>query len=218
MAGTRHQDRLNFWPSVAKWPWLWADCSACHLLSRWYLARLIRPWRWRRYVPPKCRLTYILLRNHQCDTLQSYTTVAVWRDYVDTQWTWDDAGETLWRGYHPLIAPGRTEWSVRNADRQPDPRSAHARLVATGLWSYSAYPDEIWDRRCTVTGTWILLLSFVSAPSCSCTSSVNCSLSKRELMQFVLWSVGLWVFGWVGDSVSQSVGGSVDTAVTIQWS
>jgi hypothetical protein len=23
----------------------------------WYLARLIRPWRWRRYVPPKLRLT-----------------------------------------------------------------------------------------------------------------------------------------------------------------
>jgi hypothetical protein len=30
-----------------------------HLLSRWFLARLIvRPWRWRRYVPPKCRLTF----------------------------------------------------------------------------------------------------------------------------------------------------------------
>jgi hypothetical protein len=31
---------------------------ACHLLSRWFLSRLIRPWRWRRYVPPKCRLTF----------------------------------------------------------------------------------------------------------------------------------------------------------------
>jgi hypothetical protein len=31
--------------------------SACHLLSGWFLARLIfRPWRWRRYVPPKRRL------------------------------------------------------------------------------------------------------------------------------------------------------------------
>jgi hypothetical protein len=37
------------------------DCSACHLLSRWYLARLIRPWRWRRYVPPKRRLTFTRL-------------------------------------------------------------------------------------------------------------------------------------------------------------
>jgi hypothetical protein len=33
--------------------------SACHLLSRWFLARLIlRPWRWRLYVPPKRRLTF----------------------------------------------------------------------------------------------------------------------------------------------------------------
>jgi hypothetical protein len=32
--------------------------SACHLLSRWFLAWLIfRPWRWRRYVPPKRPLT-----------------------------------------------------------------------------------------------------------------------------------------------------------------
>jgi hypothetical protein len=31
---------------------------ACHLLSRWFLAQhIIRPWRWRRYVPPKLRLT-----------------------------------------------------------------------------------------------------------------------------------------------------------------
>jgi hypothetical protein len=32
---------------------------ACHLLSRWFLARFIlRPWRWRRHVPPKRRLTF----------------------------------------------------------------------------------------------------------------------------------------------------------------
>jgi hypothetical protein len=32
--------------------------EAYHLLSRWFLAQLIfRPWRWRRYVPPKRRLT-----------------------------------------------------------------------------------------------------------------------------------------------------------------
>jgi hypothetical protein len=35
------------------------DGSACHMLSRWFLARLIlRPRRWRRYVPPKRRLTF----------------------------------------------------------------------------------------------------------------------------------------------------------------
>jgi hypothetical protein len=33
--------------------------SACHLLSRWFLARLILwPWRWRRYIPPKYRLIF----------------------------------------------------------------------------------------------------------------------------------------------------------------
>jgi hypothetical protein len=34
-------------------------CSACHLLSRWFLARLILwPWRWRQYIPPKRELTF----------------------------------------------------------------------------------------------------------------------------------------------------------------
>jgi hypothetical protein len=34
-----------------------ADCSACHLLSRWFLAwPILRPWRWGRHVPPKRRL------------------------------------------------------------------------------------------------------------------------------------------------------------------
>jgi hypothetical protein len=34
-------------------------CSACHLLSRRFLARLIlRPWRRRRYIPPKHRLNF----------------------------------------------------------------------------------------------------------------------------------------------------------------
>jgi hypothetical protein len=33
--------------------------SACHLLSRWFLTRLIlRPWRLRRHVPPKRQLTF----------------------------------------------------------------------------------------------------------------------------------------------------------------
>jgi hypothetical protein len=35
-----------------------------HLLSRWFLARLIlQPWRWRRYVPPEHRLTLNGLRS-----------------------------------------------------------------------------------------------------------------------------------------------------------
>jgi hypothetical protein len=41
----------------------WLDnCSACHLLQRWYFARLILwPWRWRRYVHPKHWLTFNIL-------------------------------------------------------------------------------------------------------------------------------------------------------------
>jgi hypothetical protein len=32
-------------------------CSACHLLSCWFLAQpILRPWRWRRHAPPKRRL------------------------------------------------------------------------------------------------------------------------------------------------------------------
>jgi hypothetical protein len=36
----------------------WRFGSAFHLLSRWYPARLIRPWRWRQYVPPKHRSNF----------------------------------------------------------------------------------------------------------------------------------------------------------------
>jgi hypothetical protein len=37
---------------------LTVNYSACHLLSHSYLVRLIQPWRCRRYVPPKCWLTF----------------------------------------------------------------------------------------------------------------------------------------------------------------
>jgi hypothetical protein len=36
----------------------WKSTDACHLFSRWHLAWLILPWRWRRYVPPKRLLTF----------------------------------------------------------------------------------------------------------------------------------------------------------------
>jgi hypothetical protein len=32
--------------------------SACRLLSLWFLQLILRPWRWKRYVPPKRRLTF----------------------------------------------------------------------------------------------------------------------------------------------------------------
>jgi hypothetical protein len=55
---TRHapQAWLTGWPSVVTWLRL-AVYSACHLLICWFLLKLfLRPWRWRRYVPPKRRL------------------------------------------------------------------------------------------------------------------------------------------------------------------
>jgi hypothetical protein len=55
-------DWLTDWPSAVTRLWFWlslwqAYYSACHLLSRRYLARLIRPCRWSQYVPPKRQLT-----------------------------------------------------------------------------------------------------------------------------------------------------------------
>jgi hypothetical protein len=52
--------------------------SACHLLSSWFLARLIlRPWRWRRYVPPKRRLTLNVLQGVISQKIEVFITTAV---------------------------------------------------------------------------------------------------------------------------------------------
>jgi hypothetical protein len=48
--------------------------SACHLLTGWFLLKLFcRPWRWRRYVPPKRHLQLNRLHGHipEDDTLHS---------------------------------------------------------------------------------------------------------------------------------------------------
>jgi hypothetical protein len=46
-------------------------CSACHLLSLFYLVRLIilRPWRWRRHVPPKRRFALFATYFHAANLL-----------------------------------------------------------------------------------------------------------------------------------------------------
>jgi hypothetical protein len=49
---------LPFTPSFLCNPKFPTIISACHLLSRWYLARLILPQRYRRYIPPKRRFTF----------------------------------------------------------------------------------------------------------------------------------------------------------------
>jgi hypothetical protein len=57
--------------------WL-TDCSACHLLSCCFLARLIfRPWRWRQYVPPKRRLTFNGLHGVMSQKIVLFITTAV---------------------------------------------------------------------------------------------------------------------------------------------
>jgi hypothetical protein len=53
----------GIWRRVVRW--------ACHLIACWFLLKLfLRPWRWRRYVPPKRRLQ--LNRLHRCENLKSY--------------------------------------------------------------------------------------------------------------------------------------------------
>jgi hypothetical protein len=38
---------------------LGCDAEACHLLTWWFMLKLFfRPWKWRRYVPPKRRLQF----------------------------------------------------------------------------------------------------------------------------------------------------------------
>jgi hypothetical protein len=55
---------------------------ACHLLSCWYLGRLIAPWRWMRFVPPKRLLDFQrstrrcisqdnTVHSHRCENLRS---------------------------------------------------------------------------------------------------------------------------------------------------
>jgi hypothetical protein len=51
------EERRHFF--LCRWPSRAICKPSCHLLSRWYLGRLLlRPWGWRRYVLPKCQLTF----------------------------------------------------------------------------------------------------------------------------------------------------------------
>jgi hypothetical protein len=53
------------------------------LLSRWYLTRLIRPWKWRLYIPPKHRLAFNGLHHVIFQKLVLFSTPAV-RDHGST--------------------------------------------------------------------------------------------------------------------------------------
>jgi hypothetical protein len=56
--------------------------SPCHLLSSWFLSWLtLRPWRWRRHVPPKCRLTFKGLHNAISQKVELFITIAVRTKY-----------------------------------------------------------------------------------------------------------------------------------------
>jgi hypothetical protein len=62
--------------------------SACHLHSRWFLARLIfLPWIWRRYVPPNRRLTFNGLHDVISQKIVLFITTAV-RTSNSTWWLW----------------------------------------------------------------------------------------------------------------------------------
>jgi hypothetical protein len=53
------EHRIHLQGRRINWPRYQRESSAFHQLSSWYLAWLIlRPWRWRRYVPPKRRLAF----------------------------------------------------------------------------------------------------------------------------------------------------------------
>jgi hypothetical protein len=52
--------------------------STCHLLSHWFLARLIlQPWRWRRHVPPKRRLTFSRLHSVISQKIELFVSINV---------------------------------------------------------------------------------------------------------------------------------------------
>jgi hypothetical protein len=54
------------------------QASGCHLLSRWFLAWFIlRPWRRRRHVPPKRRLTFNGLHGVISQKIELFLTTAV---------------------------------------------------------------------------------------------------------------------------------------------
>jgi hypothetical protein len=51
---------------------------ACRLFSRWFLACLIlRPWRWRRHVPPECLLTFNGLHGFLSQKTELFVITAV---------------------------------------------------------------------------------------------------------------------------------------------
>jgi hypothetical protein len=57
--------------------------SGCHLLSGWFLARLIlRPWRWRQYVPPKRRVTYNALHGVISQMIVFFKTISYFYNMV----------------------------------------------------------------------------------------------------------------------------------------
>jgi hypothetical protein len=59
------------------WKFRQNDCSACHILLRWFIAWLILPWRWRWRVPAKHLLT--LDRPHNVISQKLYVSLHVYR-------------------------------------------------------------------------------------------------------------------------------------------
>jgi hypothetical protein len=67
---------------ISQWIRTWRVSSqaagACHLLTYWFLLKLfLRPWRWRRYVPPKRRLQLNRLHDVTSQKTILFITTAV---------------------------------------------------------------------------------------------------------------------------------------------
>jgi hypothetical protein len=83
------QSKKPAWKQVANS----AEGSTCHLLSRWFLARLIfGPWIWRRYVLPKRLLTFNGLQGLMFRMIELFTTTAA-RTRTPTWWNFTQVSE-----------------------------------------------------------------------------------------------------------------------------
>jgi hypothetical protein len=68
-----------------------------HLLARWFLAEFLRPWRWRRYVPPKLRLTLNGLHSVVSQKMVPFITTVVKTSNPTASYPESDSLHWIWR-------------------------------------------------------------------------------------------------------------------------
>jgi hypothetical protein len=133
----------------------WHFCSACHLFLHWFFARLtLRPWRWRRYVPPKRRLTFNGLHGVISRKIVLFITTAVrtsdptymvriiWERYETVLWlTANFMKQVGWKGNaSDMKSRGRGSFRISAAtpiiptqDFRDSPQSLQANARKVGL-------------------------------------------------------------------------------------